>query len=111
MGGPGAPTITAGSSAGTGASIANVAGYEYNGYFELTAGTAPATGQVARVQFVNAFANTNFIAVLQDESGTLGPKQAYVRDKSTGGFYVGMAVAPTASQVYKIAYVVLGRTS
>jgi hypothetical protein len=110
LGGSGTPTVTPGSSAGASAHVDNVAGHEYNGYFELTASGTTSTGQVARVQFANALGNTNYGVWLQDESGTLGPKNAYVRDKTTSGFYVGMATAPTSGQVYKITYLVLGRS-
>lgn len=103
------PAATAGTAAGTGATAA-VSGHDERGVVSVTAAGTPAdTGVLVTVAFATPYAVAPE-AVLIQQNDANAALALYVSAVTTAHFVVSVkgSVAPTAADVYKIHYVVVG---
>jgi len=101
-----APTVTAGSGAGTSPSV-SVTGTDEFGTVSVTAGTSPAAGALATVTFARPFASAPAAVLVSPLSASAASVGHYASATATG-FTLSAAAAPTAGDVYEYSYVVVG---
>lgn len=104
-----APAPTAGAAAGTGAT-ASVAGGDERGVVTVTAAGTPAdTGVFVTVAFATPYAVAPEAVVIQQNDANAS-LELYVSAVTTAHFVVSIkgTVAPTAADVYKLHYLVVG---
>ena len=104
-----APSVTAGAAAGTGAT-ATVAGGDERGVVTVTAAGTPAdTGVLVTLTFATPYTIAPDAVVIQQNDANPA-LTFYVSAVTTAHFVVTMkgSVAPTAADVYKLHYLVIG---
>lgn len=104
-----APTIAAGSAAGTGPTVA-VSGTDLAGTVSVTTGTSPGTGTVATVTFNVAFGSAPRAVMLTPANAATAAAVAdwYAGTATTTTFVLGAGVALAASTAYVWNYLVVG---
>jgi hypothetical protein len=107
----GTPVLTPLAGAGTTPPTPTATGTDVAGTVTWGTGTAPAIGAQMQVAWGGGYANAPIVTLIAANAATalLGP---YVHGApSTGGFNIGLATAPAASQaatVYSVAFTVTG---
>jgi hypothetical protein len=100
-----APTVAAGTAAGTSPTI-SVAGTDEFGVVTITLGTSPTTGTLATVTFAQAYGTTPIcIGVTQND--TVAALQLYANATTTALTIGNHTASPTAG-TYKISYQIVG---
>src|SRR6478752_3104414 len=110
VGGADAFTVTAGSAAGTGGSLAasRLRGSDNAGEFQIVTGASGVgTGTLATISFAAALANTNYIVLFQPTSTAAGPLNFGLTARTTAGFDVRVATAPGAGATVQCAFLVV----
>lgn len=101
-----APTVAAGSAAGTSPTV-TVTGTDECGVVSVTAGTTPGTGTLATVTFSEAYQTAPAVALVA-ENDTAATQLGVWCTVSTTALTIKCRTAGTAAVVYLINYVVVG---
>lgn len=99
------PSVAAGAAAGTSPTVSNT-GADERGQVTVTAGSTPTTGTLVTVTFATPYAVAPD-AVVVSHSDSVGNLALYA-SATTTALTIGCHTAPTATDVYKISYVVVG---
>ena len=100
-----APTVAAGTAAGTSPTV-SVAGTDEFGVVTVTLGSSPTTGTLATVTFAEAYASAPIcIAVTQND--TTAALQLYA-NATTTALTIGNHTSTPSAGTYKISYHVIG---
>jgi len=102
---PGATPVIAG--AGTGAS-ASITGTDNAGLANLTTGTGPAPGQVARVAFATPYAVPPNVVLMPQNNNAAGVSNLISVQADANGFFISSSGPLTAATMYSWYYIVLG---
>lgn len=101
-----APTVAAGTAAGTSPTV-TVTGTDECGVVSVTAGTSPGTGTLATITFSDAYATTPALALVTENDSAATQLGVWCM-VSTTALTIKCRTAGTGAAVYLINYVVVG---
>jgi len=102
-----APTISAGTQAGTGPTV-SVTGTDTAGTISVTTGTTPAAGWLATVNFAMALPASPKAVLFTGKNAAAAALQPYASSSNANGIDLSCVGTPVAATVYTFHYLVMG---